>query len=166
MEAPNPRKGGVVPAPRKYPDELRDRAILLVMEWSRTQAVRPSTPRAYASVTSPASTATRCATGSSRRAPRRDGARGHDPGRGPDGGTAPGRSRAAMSIRDAQERFGFLRGGARPPLHLLIRYIDRHKDLHGVEPICRALTEAGAKIAPSMRACNVAGAVRGRVKRT
>lgn len=25
-----PRKGGVMPAPRKYPDELRDRAIRLV----------------------------------------------------------------------------------------------------------------------------------------
>ena len=32
MEAPNPRKGGVMPAPRKYPDELRERAIRLVMD--------------------------------------------------------------------------------------------------------------------------------------
>ena len=30
MEAPNPREGGVVPALRKYPDELRDRAVRLV----------------------------------------------------------------------------------------------------------------------------------------
>jgi putative transposase len=31
----------------------------------------------------------------------------------------------------------------------LIDYVDRDKDEHGVEPICRVLTEAGAKIAPS-----------------
>jgi transposase len=32
MEALNPRKGGVMPAPRKYPNELRERAIRLVLE--------------------------------------------------------------------------------------------------------------------------------------
>lgn len=28
-------------------------------------------------------------------------------------------------------------------------YIDQHKQEHGIEPICRVLTEAGAKIVPS-----------------
>ena len=32
METPNPRKGGVMPAPKKYPDEMRDRAIRLVLD--------------------------------------------------------------------------------------------------------------------------------------
>jgi transposase len=32
VEALNPRKGGVVPAPRKYPPELRERAQRLVQE--------------------------------------------------------------------------------------------------------------------------------------
>src|SRR6266508_637924 len=32
MEAPIPREGGVMPAPRKYPPELRERAIRLVLE--------------------------------------------------------------------------------------------------------------------------------------
>ena len=32
MEGMNPRKGGVVPAPRKYPNELRERAQRLVVE--------------------------------------------------------------------------------------------------------------------------------------
>ena len=32
MEALIPRKGGQMPAPRKYPDELRDRAVRLVMD--------------------------------------------------------------------------------------------------------------------------------------
>lgn len=31
----------------------------------------------------------------------------------------------------------------------MTRYIDEHKDKHGVEPICRTLPEAGLKIAPS-----------------
>ena len=35
------------------------------------------------------------------------------------------------------------------PLTSLITYIDQDKDVHGVEPICRTLTGAGAKIAPS-----------------
>mgnify|MGYP003509413728 CR=1 FL=1 len=32
MEASKPRKGGVMPAPRKYPNELRERAKRLVQE--------------------------------------------------------------------------------------------------------------------------------------
>ncbi len=32
MEGVNPREGGVMPAPRKYPDELRERAVRLVLE--------------------------------------------------------------------------------------------------------------------------------------
>lgn len=32
---------------------------------------------------------------------------------------------------------------------MIIAYIDAHRDEHGVEPICRVLTRAGAKIAPS-----------------
>jgi transposase len=32
MEGLNPRKGGIMPAPRKYPSELRERSIRLVAE--------------------------------------------------------------------------------------------------------------------------------------
>ncbi len=32
MEGMNPREGGVMPAPRKYPQELRERAVRLVNE--------------------------------------------------------------------------------------------------------------------------------------
>ncbi len=32
MEALKPRKGGAVPAPKKYPDELRERAVRMVFE--------------------------------------------------------------------------------------------------------------------------------------
>jgi putative transposase len=32
---------------------------------------------------------------------------------------------------------------------VIVDYIDAHKDEFGVEPICRVLTDAGTKIAPS-----------------
>ncbi|MEU7885601.1 IS3 family transposase [Microbispora bryophytorum] len=57
--------------------------------------------------------------------------------------------RAAPSERDPQERVDFLRGGARPPLPLIVAYIDEHKHEFGVEPICAVLAGAGTKIAPS-----------------
>jgi putative transposase len=44
---------------------------------------------------------------------------------------------------------GFLRGGARPPAAVLVRFISGHKSRFGVEPICRVLTEHGCPIAPS-----------------
>ena len=53
-----------------------------------------------------------------------------------------GRANSALSI-------GFLRGGARPPTHQIVAYIDAHRGEFGVEPICRVLTRAGTQIAPS-----------------
>src|SRR3954447_10683774 len=50
--------------------------------------------------------------------------------------------RAPPGERHSEERVGFLRGGARPPLPLTIRYIDEHKDEFGVEPICKQLQVA------------------------
>src|SRR3990172_6214752 len=38
----------------------------------------------------------------------------------------------------------FLRGGARPPLAAMARYIDRRRGSYGIEPICRTL-----QVAPS-----------------
>jgi hypothetical protein len=45
---------------------------------------------------------------------------------------------------------GFLRRGARPPVATLVVYIDDHKQVLSVEPICRVLTEHGMPIAPSI----------------
>ena len=39
MEAPNPRESGTLGAARKYPDELRDRAIRLVLDLVKDQDV-------------------------------------------------------------------------------------------------------------------------------
>jgi putative transposase len=44
---------------------------------------------------------------------------------------------------------GFLRGRARPATDTLVTFVDEHKDVFGVEPICRVLTAHGAPIAPS-----------------
>jgi putative transposase len=54
-----------------------------------------------------------------------------------------------LSERDLAYGFGFLRGGARPPLTVIIDYIERYKNVFGVEPICTALTSADVPIAPS-----------------
>ncbi|WP_245907383.1 IS3 family transposase [Leucobacter massiliensis] len=50
----------------------------------------------------------------------------------------------------------FAAGGARPqaevtgvPVAVLVDYIDEHRDRFGVEPICHVLRDAGLKIAPS-----------------
>src|SRR5450756_3037171 len=37
-------------------------------------------------------------------------------------------------------RIGFLRGGARPRLPLIVDYIEEHRDAFGVEPICTVLS--------------------------
>ena len=59
--------------------------------------------------------------------------------------------------RDLEDGLGFLRGGARPPVATLVKFIDEHRHdlLPGVvgrefevEPICRVLSEHGCQIAP------------------
>jgi len=43
----------------------------------------------------------------------------------------------------------FLRGGARPSTQVLVDFVDEHRQVDGVEPICRVLSEHGVKIAAS-----------------
>ena len=44
---------------------------------------------------------------------------------------------------------GFLRGRARPATPSLIAFVDQHRQEFGVEPVCKALSQAGVQIAPS-----------------
>jgi hypothetical protein len=45
---------------------------------------------------------------------------------------------------------GFLRGGAGPPsTEVKVAFIDAHKDEFGVQPICQALQDTDAEIAPN-----------------
>ena len=135
-------------APRKYPDQPRERATRMAVEARRDPATQ---------------------TGALRRI-------GDQLGINPetlrnwvtqaeiDGGDRPGTTtsdaqRLAELERENQElrranailksASAFFASRARPPTAALIAYIDEHKERFGVEPICRALTEAGAKIAPS-----------------
>src|SRR4051812_14041049 len=77
----------------------------------------------------------------------RRGASGRDDERcaGPVEGARAGEPGAAASERDPAQGLGlFCPGGARPPVQAMIAFIDEHRAVHGVEPICRVLP-----IAPS-----------------
>src|SRR5664280_2906512 len=82
-------------------------------------------------------------------------------------------NRELRRANDPQERRGFLRGGARPPVLEVTRYIDEQRVTFGVEPICRALAIAPSSYyaarsrPPSARAVRDAtlGAAIGRIHR-
>src|SRR4051794_28911932 len=66
-------------------------------------------------------------------------------GADPDQGLGTGSPRAAQSQRDPAQGLGlFCDGGDRPPLQAMIAFIEDHRPVYGVEPICRVLP-----IAPS-----------------
>ncbi len=136
-----------MPAPRKYPDELKNRAIRLTLDAladpDRSRGcfrrvgdelgVNPETLRGWV------------------RQARIDA--GEGPGTTTEGARRikelEKEVRELRRGRDPAERVGFLRGGARPPVPLICQYIDQRKEEFGVEPICTVLTESGCRIAPS-----------------
>src|SRR5918998_3161237 len=78
--------------------------------------------------------------------------RADDDGAGADQGAGTRGPRAAPGQRDpAQGVRLFCDGGARPPLEAMIAFIGDHREVHGVEPICRVLP-----IAPSTYHAHVA----------
>ena len=101
--------------------------------------------------------------GPSGRHRRRCEAGGDDRGGGADQGARAGESGAAPGERDPQVGVGFLRGGARPPAEVMVRYIDAHRDEFGVEPICTVLQVAPSTYysAKSRPAVGAGGARRG-----
>ena len=60
-----------------------------------------------------------------------------------------GRPRSSAGRTRSCGRRRPFRGGARPPLTLILAYVEQHKSEFGVEPICAALTKADVKISPS-----------------
>ncbi|WP_226438612.1 IS3 family transposase, partial [Rhodococcus yananensis] len=54
--------------------------------------------------------------------------------------------RANTILKQASAFFG---GGDRPPTALIVEFVAAHRDEHGVDPICAALRETAAQIAPS-----------------
>src|SRR4051794_18225456 len=51
---------------------------------------------------------------------------------------------AACSTRSGQAGLGFLRGGTRPPIEVIVAFVDENRHEYGVEFICRQL-----QVAPS-----------------
>ena len=88
--------------------------------------------------------------------------RHHQRGRPAHRRAGAGGPRAAAGQRDPQERIGFLRGGARPPIEAMTRYIDAHRDIFGVEPICQVLEVAPSTYYAARSRPPSARAVRGR----
>ena len=69
-----------------------------------------------------------------------------------DSGKRVGVPRAAPGQRDSAQGVGvFCPGGARPPVQAMITFIDDHREVYGVEPICKVLP-----IAPSTYHAHVA----------
>ena len=55
---------------------------------------------------------------------------------------------ASWNKRNIEGRNKFLRAGVRPATPLICQFIDEHKGMFGVVPICRALAVRGVQIAP------------------
>src|SRR5664280_2858536 len=133
------------PTQWRYPPELRERAVRLVREVATEQGERHGAVTRVAKSLGIGSESVRLWV---RQAEINDGERV--------GLTSAERARIkelerdnrelrrANEMADPQERRGFLRGGARPPVLEVTRYIDEQRVTFGVEPICRAL-----EIAPS-----------------
>ncbi|MCQ9163970.1 IS3 family transposase [Arthrobacter sp. STN4] len=133
----------ILPAPKKYPDELRQRAVRLVMDAQKNpNDRRGACTRIGSQLGIPADTIR----GWVRTAEIDQGLR---PGTTTDDATRLAElEREVAELRRAnailKSASGFLRGGARPPIKTMIAFIDQHKEEFGVEPICKQLP-----IAPS-----------------
>ncbi|MCW4352593.1 IS3 family transposase [Hoyosella sp. YIM 151337] len=139
-----------MPAPRKYPQELRERAMRLVQE-AREQDPDLSLNAAVIRI-------------GQRTGVNADTLRGWVKQADIDAGRRPGvttSDAARIKELEAENRelkraneillaaSSFFRAGARPATALVVQFIDDHRHRFGVEPICRVLTEHGVKIAPS-----------------
>ena len=150
MEALIPRKGGQMPAPRKYPEELRERAVRLVLE-AREQDAKLSLNAAVLRIGPRVGVNKDTLRGLVQAGRDRYGSpAGHDD----DGGSNDPRVATRGQGTQARQRdpvggVEFLRAGARPATAVVIEFIDTHKDTFGVEPICTVLHGQDCGIAPS-----------------
>ncbi|WP_328842614.1 IS3 family transposase [Nakamurella leprariae] len=139
-----------MPALRKYPQELRDRAQRLVVE-AREQDPELSLNQAVIRI-------------GERVGVDPDTLRGWCKQAAIDRGERPGTSTDdAKRIKDLEQEVrelkraneillaasSFFRAGARPATAVVVEFIDSVQARFGVEPICQVLTEHGVPIAPS-----------------
>ncbi|MFJ4761516.1 IS3 family transposase [Kocuria marina] len=130
-------------APRKYPDELRERATRMAVEARRDPATKAG---ALARIGQQLGINPETLRNWVRQAEVDEGYR--------PGTTTDDAQRLAELEREVRElrranailrsASGFLRGGARQPTQQVVAYIDAHKGEYGVEPICKVL-----QVAPS-----------------
>ncbi|WP_374201356.1 IS3 family transposase [Blastococcus sp. KM273128] len=136
-------------APRKYPDELRERATRMAVEARQDPATRAGAlARVAGQLGINPETLRNWVTQAEI-----------------DGGVRPGTTteearriaeleREVRELRRANEILKtasafFAPGGARPPTEVIVDYLDEHKKRFGVEPVCAVLKDAGLQIAPS-----------------
>lgn len=122
---------------------MRERAVRLVLEHSREH---PSQWAAVSSVAAKIGCSAQTLLGWVKRVEVDSGARWGPVGDGrQDQGPGTREPGAAASQRDPAQGVSLFRdGGTRPPAQTLTRFIDAHRNEHGVEPMCRVLP-----IAPS-----------------
>ncbi|MFD9445995.1 IS3 family transposase [Streptomyces sp. NPDC060006] len=135
--------------PSPYPAELRERAVRMVAE------IRPNYPTEWAAMKAVASKLGIGAAETVRTWVRKaEVDAGQRPGVTSDETAEIKRLKAENAeLRRANEILkaasGFLCGRARPAVEALVAFIDEHRQVFGVEPICRVLTSHGLKIATS-----------------
>ncbi|MGW0425470.1 IS3 family transposase [Streptomyces sp. NPDC003015] len=135
--------------PSPYPAELRERAVRMVAE------VRPNYPTEWAAMKAVAAKLGIGAAETVRTWVRKaEVDAGQRPGVTSEEAAEIKRLKAENAeLRRANEILkaasGFLRGRARPAVEALVAFIDAHRQVFGVEPICRVLTIHGLKIATS-----------------
>ncbi|HEY2087430.1 MAG TPA: IS3 family transposase [Mycobacterium sp.] len=135
-------------APRKYPEELRERATRLAVEARKDPAARTGAIKRIADQLDVHPEALRTWV------KQAETAEGSRPGTSSqDAVRIAELEREVKELRRAnailKSASGFLRGGAGPSTALKVAYIDQHKEEFGVQPICEVLKGTDAEIAPS-----------------
>ena len=114
--------------PSKYSPELRERAVRMVLEHAPT--IRRSGRRFDRSPRSWAAASRRCGAGSAKRSAMPASEPGSDDRRAPAAEAARTRElRTEARQRDPAKGVGVFRaGGARPPIEVMVAFIDQHRD--------------------------------------